>query len=148
MLQWPAGRELVAAVGVLFIGIAIYQAYLGLSKKFLEYSKTGQMSQRVLKAFTTIGVVGLVARAVAFALIGIFVLKAASDYSPKDAVGIDGALARLLQHSYGTTRADRRRGRADRVRRVLLRRRALPQDLTHRTHRTHRHRSPAAYQGV
>ena len=45
VLQWPAGRELVAAVGVLFIGIAIYQAYLGLSKKFLEYSKTGQMSQ-------------------------------------------------------------------------------------------------------
>ena len=68
VLQWPAGRELVAAVGVLFIGIAIYQAYLGLSKKFLEYSKTGQMSQGVLKAFTTIGVVGLVARAVAFAL--------------------------------------------------------------------------------
>ena len=46
--------------------------------------------------------VGLVARAVAFALIGIFTLKAARDYTPKDAVGIDGALARLLQHSYGT----------------------------------------------
>ena len=29
-------------------------------------------------------------------------LKAARDYSPKDAVGIDGALQRLLQHSYGT----------------------------------------------
>ena len=56
-----------------------------------------------MRAFTTIGVVGLVARAVAFALIGIFVLKAAIDYSPKDAVGIDGALAKLAQHSYGTT---------------------------------------------
>jgi len=30
------------------------------------------------------------------------VLKAARDYTPKDAVGIDGALARLLQHAYGT----------------------------------------------
>ena len=78
---------------MLFIGIAIYQAYLGLSKKFLTYSKTGADVASVLKAFTTIGVVGLVARAVAFALIGIFVLKAARDYSPKDAVGIDGALA-------------------------------------------------------
>ena len=102
-LEWPAGRELVGAVGLLFIGIGIYQAYLGLSKKFLEYSKTGQMSRSVLRAFTTIGVVGLVARAVAFALIGIFVLKAAIDYSPKDAVGIDGALAKLAQHAYGTT---------------------------------------------
>ena len=103
VFDWPAGRELVGAVGLLFIGIAIYQAYLGLSKKVLEYSKTGQMRAGVLRAFTAIGVIGLVARAVAFALIGIFVLKAAIDYTPKDAVGIDGALARLPQHTYGTT---------------------------------------------
>jgi hypothetical protein len=102
VLQWPGGRELVAAAGVLFIGIAVYQAYLGLSKKFLKYSKTGQMSAAALKLFTIVGVAGLVARAVAFALIGVFALKAARDYTPKDAVGIDGALARLLQHSYGT----------------------------------------------
>ena len=37
------------------------------------------------------GEVGLVARAIAFALIGLFTLKAARDYNPKDAVGIDGA---------------------------------------------------------
>jgi hypothetical protein len=103
VLEWPAGRELVGAVGLLFIGIGIYQAYLGLSKKFLKYSKTGQMSRSVLRAFTAIGEIGLVARAIAFALIGIFVLKAAIDYSPKDAVGIDGALAKLTQHTYGTT---------------------------------------------
>lgn len=102
VLHWPAGRELVGAVGLLFIGIALYQAYLGLSRKFLSYSKTGQMSPRTRTAFTTIGVTGLVARAIAFGLIGLFVLKAARDYTPKDAVGIDGALARLLQHSYGT----------------------------------------------
>jgi hypothetical protein len=103
VLEWPAGRELVGVVGLLFIGIGIYQAYLGLSKKFLQYSKTGQMSRPVLRAFTAIGEIGLVARAIAFALIGIFVLKAAIDYSPKDAVGIDGALAKLTQHTYGTT---------------------------------------------
>lgn len=103
VLTWPAGRELVAAAGLLFIGIGLFQAYLGLSKKFLTYSKTGEMSHGVLKAFTAIGVVGLVARAIAFVLIGLFTLKAARDYSPKDAVGIDGALARLTQHAYGTT---------------------------------------------
>jgi Domain of Unknown Function (DUF1206) len=102
ILEWPAGRELVGAAGLLFIGIAAYQAYLGLSKKFLTYSKTGQMSAGTLKTFTFIGVVGLVARAIAFALIGIFVLRAAINYTPRDAVGIDGALARLTQHTYGT----------------------------------------------
>jgi hypothetical protein len=103
VLQWSGGRELVGAVGVLFLGIAAYQAYLGLSEKFLKYSKTGQMTESVRKLFTLLGKVGLVARAVAFGLIGIFVLKAAIDYSPKDAVGIDGALARLTHHAYGTT---------------------------------------------
>ena len=103
VLHWPAGRELVAAVGVLFIGIACYQAYLGLSKKFLHYSKVGEMSPVVLSAFTKAGAVGLVARAIAFALIGLFVLKAAIDYKPRDAVGIDGALVRLTHHTYGTT---------------------------------------------
>jgi hypothetical protein len=102
ILHWPYGRELVAAAGLLFLAIAAYQAYLGLSKKFLKYSKTGEMSPTVRNVFTIVGRVGLVARGVAFALIGIFVIKAARDYTPKDAVGIDGALARLLQHAYGT----------------------------------------------
>jgi hypothetical protein len=102
VLHWTGGRELVAAAGVLFLGIAAYQAYLGLSKKFLSYSKISEMSASVFKAFKTIGTIGLVARAVAFGLIGVFVLKAARDYSPKDAVGIDGALVRLQQHTYGT----------------------------------------------
>jgi hypothetical protein len=103
VLHWPAGREIVAAVGLIFIGIGAYQAYLGLSRKFLSYSKTGQMGRETLRAFTAIGTVGLVARAIAFALIGLFTLKAARDYTPKDAVGIDGALTRLTHHTYGTT---------------------------------------------
>ena len=74
---------------------------------------------------------GSVARAVAFALIGIFVLKAAIDYAPSDAVGIDGALARSTQHAYGTTALIVVACRPDRVRRLLGRRRALPQDLRH-----------------
>jgi hypothetical protein len=102
VLQWPAGREIVGAAGLLFVAIALYQAYLGLSRKFLTYSKTSSMSPQVEHAFTVIGVVGLVARAIAFLLIGIFVTKAALDYAPNQAVGIDGALARLTQHAYGT----------------------------------------------
>lgn len=102
VLHWPAGRELVGAAGILFIVIAVYQAHLGVSKKFLRYSKTGEMSASALQAFTRIGIAGLVARAVAFALIGIFVGKAALDYRPREAVGIDGALVRLTNHTYGT----------------------------------------------
>jgi hypothetical protein len=103
VFHWPAGRELVGAVGLVFLGIAAFQAYLGLSKKFLEYSKTSEMGRDTLRAFTAIGRVGLLARAVAFALIGLFALKAARDYNAHDAVGLDGALTRLTHHAYGTT---------------------------------------------
>ena len=33
--------------------------------------------------------------------IGIFVIKAAVDYNPKDAIGLHGALQKLAQASYG-----------------------------------------------
>jgi len=45
--------------------------------------------------------VGYVARGVVFALIGVFLVRAAWDYDPKEAVGFDGALAKLQQAPYG-----------------------------------------------
>ena len=79
------------------------QAYLGLSKKFLDYSKTGQMSHGRASRLHGASASSASSRAPSRSrLIGVFVLKAARDYTPKDAVGIDGALARLAQHAYGT----------------------------------------------
>jgi hypothetical protein len=47
------------------------------------------------------GVAGHLARAVVFGLIGVFVIKAAVDYEPKNAIGLDGALQKLAHASYG-----------------------------------------------
>lgn len=102
-LGWPAGRWLVGAVGVVFLAVACYQLYMGVSRKFLEDSKVGQMDRRVKRGFTALGVVGLCARAVAFALIGIFIVRAAINFKASEAVGLDGALYRLTQQSYGPT---------------------------------------------
>jgi hypothetical protein len=44
--------------------------------------------------------VGL-ARLVVFSLIGFFAIRAAIDYDPKEAVGLDGALQKLTHQSYG-----------------------------------------------
>jgi hypothetical protein len=38
---------------------------------------------------------------VVFGLIGAFLVKAALDYKPKDAIGLDGALQKLAHASYG-----------------------------------------------
>ena len=36
-----------------------------------------------------------------FGLVGVFLVKAAIDYDPNAAVGIDGALSKLLHRPYG-----------------------------------------------
>ena len=59
------------------------------------------MSERVERAFTALGVFGHLARMVVFVLIGWFLLRAAIDYDPDKAVGLDGALTKLADASYG-----------------------------------------------
>ena len=101
VLGWPGGQWLVGAAGVVLIGVALFQGYRGVSKKFLDQDKTEEMRPAVRRWFTRLGVFGHVARMVAFGLIGLFVLRAAIDYAPSDAVGLDGALSRVARQPYG-----------------------------------------------
>jgi uncharacterized protein DUF1206 len=101
VLDWPAGRYIVIVAGLVVIGVAVDQALKGLKRTFLEDSKTEQMSPTVDQVFTAVGVIGYVARAVVFALIGWFVIKAAIDYDPDKAVGLDQALAKLADSTFG-----------------------------------------------
>jgi hypothetical protein len=101
VLDWPAGPWLVGGAGAILVGVALYQGYRGLSLSFLDDSKTDRMSRGGQRAFTTVGVVGHLARMVVFGLVGYFLIKAAVEYSPSQAVGLDGALARLQYESYG-----------------------------------------------
>lgn len=101
VLGWPGGIWLVGIAGVVLIGIGLYQGYRGLSKDFLEDSKTEQMSARVRKWIEWIGSFGHLARMVVFGLVGVFLIKAAIDYDPNKAVGLDGALAKIAHASYG-----------------------------------------------
>lgn len=101
VLDWPAGTWLVAIAGLIVIGVGLDQGRKGIKREFLEHSKTEEMSHRVRQAFTGLGVFGHLARMVVFALIGWFLIKAALDYDPHKAVGLDGALAKLSQASFG-----------------------------------------------
>jgi hypothetical protein len=98
---WPGGAWLVGIAGAVLIGVGLYQGYRGLSKDFLEDSKTEQMSPRVREWIEWIGSFGHLARMVVFALVGIFLIKAAIEYDPNKAVGLDGALAKIAHASYG-----------------------------------------------
>ncbi len=101
MLGWPGGVWIVGIAGAAMIGVGLYQGYRGITRSFLEDSKTGEMSPKVRRAVEVSGTVGYLARMVVFGLVGIFLVKAAIDFRPSDAVGLGGALATLLHRTYG-----------------------------------------------
>jgi Domain of Unknown Function (DUF1206) len=101
ILGWPAGTWLVGIAGVVLIGVGLYQGYRGITKEFLEDSKVEEMRPEVKTWIGRIGTIGHLARMVVFGLVGIFLIKAAVEYDPRAAVGLDGALAKILRLSYG-----------------------------------------------
>jgi hypothetical protein len=101
LLDWPAGRWLVGAGGLCIVGAGLWNAYRGVAKKFEDKWRTGEMSKAQRRWGGRAGIAGHLARGVVFTLIGIFIIKAALEYDPNEAIGIDGALRKLADGSYG-----------------------------------------------
>jgi hypothetical protein len=100
--EQPLGRYLVLAVGLGIIGAALFNLYRGLTRKFRKELKEGQMGSEERRWYTVLGVAGHLARAVIFGLIGLFITRAAWQYDPGEAIGLDGALAKLARADYGS----------------------------------------------
>lgn len=98
---WPAGTWIVGIVGGVLLGVALYEGYRGITKKFLDDSKVEEMGPRMKEWIGRLGLIGHLARMVVFGLIGIFLIKAAVDFNAHAAVGLDGALAKIVHRSYG-----------------------------------------------
>lgn len=101
VLRAPLGRVAVAGLGLAVIGAGIYNGYRAFSGKYRKKFDTAEMSRRVRRWLPRVATVGLAARAVVFALVGTFLVRAAVRYDPKEAVGVDGALQRLADAPYG-----------------------------------------------
>jgi Domain of Unknown Function (DUF1206) len=101
VLGWPGGQWIVGAVGVGFAIAAIAGVYRAYKSKFMDDMDTSQMGPDERDVIERLGQVGWAARAVVFGIIGWFLVKAAVQYDPNDAVGIGGALSKLAHASYG-----------------------------------------------
>jgi hypothetical protein len=97
----PGGRYLVYAAGFAFLGAGVFNGYRAVTCKFNKKLKQGEMNEAEEAAATGLGIIGHLARAVIFSLIGIFLTRAAWEYDPKEARGLDGALLELAQQRYG-----------------------------------------------
>jgi hypothetical protein len=101
VLDVPLGRWLVGAAGLGFLTAGAYNAYRSLTTKFRKRLREHQLAEDVRGWVIAVGVVGHAARAVVFGLIGIFLVRAAWQYDPNEAIGVDGALRKLAQQTYG-----------------------------------------------
>ena len=59
------------------------------------------MQREERRSYVVIGVLGHLVRALLFALVGWFFVKAAREYAPKEAIGLDGALRKVVQAEHG-----------------------------------------------
>ena len=101
VLDWPGGVVLVTAAGLGVLGYGLWNVYEGLSCRFLKDMKVDEMNEASRRWIRRTGLVGHVARGIVFGLIGVFLVKAALEYDPDEAIGIDGALQKVASHSYG-----------------------------------------------
>ena len=98
----PGGVALVFIAGIVVIGVGLYQGYQAVTQGFEDDLETGRMGETARRVMTPLGVAGHAARAVVFALIGAFLIKASVEHDSSQAIGLDGALREVAQQDYGS----------------------------------------------
>ncbi|MEU1201794.1 DUF1206 domain-containing protein [Streptomyces sp. NPDC005813] len=92
VLKMPGGQWLVAVAGAGLAVAGVWIAARAVLRKYHKHLKLGEMSRRVRRAVDTAGVGGGTARGVVFAVAGAFAVRAAVDYDPDKAKGLDDTL--------------------------------------------------------
>lgn len=95
--QPPVGRVLVAVVGLIVIGVGIYQLYAAYRATFRGELALGRMGEAGETWTTLVGRVGTAARALAIGTAGAFLILAAYQSDPQETRGLGGALE-TVQH--------------------------------------------------
>lgn len=101
LLAQPFGQWLVGLIGAIVIGVGLYQLYKGLSAKFRDELKLGEMSATEQRWALRSGRLGLVAFGAVFAIVGVLLIAAARQDDASRASGVAGALAALAAQPYG-----------------------------------------------
>ena len=100
LMAAPAGRWLVAAVGLVIVGVGVFHVVKGWRKTFLEDLRGtggGAVGQAVVRS----GQVGYAAKGVALGVLGGLFVAAAWTSDPEKAGGLDDALRTIRDQPYG-----------------------------------------------
>ncbi|MGR7023216.1 DUF1206 domain-containing protein [Geodermatophilus sp. URMC 62] len=101
VLGWPGGRWLVAAAGLVLVGVGVHHVVKGLKKSFLKEIDLASAPPAAERTVTRLGQAGYPAKGVALALVGALLVYAALTFDPAKASGLDGALRTILDAPFG-----------------------------------------------
>ena len=96
------GPAAVVVMGVIVVGVAIYQFRKGIKRTFMDQIGLEKASHTERKTIKRLGTTGLVARGVVFAIIAYFLIMAGITVDPDKFKGTADALKWLREHTYGT----------------------------------------------
>ncbi|MEV6182701.1 DUF1206 domain-containing protein [Streptomyces sp. NPDC052015] len=92
LLEVSGGQWIVGAAGAGVVVAGVWIGARALMRAFRDKMRMGQMSRRVRRLVDVTGVVGGAARGLVFAAAGSFAIRAAVDYEPDEAKGLDDTL--------------------------------------------------------
>jgi hypothetical protein len=102
LLEMPFGRAMVVGVGLGVLGYAAYQVYRAFSDRAKRHLDLGEMGPTQSTWVIRLGRFGIAARAVVFAMIGVFLLRAGMQHDSGEAGGIAQSLQALANAKYGS----------------------------------------------
>jgi hypothetical protein len=100
LMERTAGRWMVGLLGVILVGIGLAFAYRAVTADF-ESELAGGVGPIERRHLVRLGQVGWLGRAAMMGLIGAFLIRAAVLFDPAEAEGLDGALRRVVDESWG-----------------------------------------------
>ena len=100
--QPPLGGILVGLVGLVVIGVGLYQLYAAYGASFRDELRLSRMGEAEDRWVTLAGCVGTTARALAIGVAGIFVVLAAYESDPSEVRGLGEALETIQSQPSGS----------------------------------------------
>jgi hypothetical protein len=102
LMSRTGGRTAVGVIGLVLVVIGLALIVRGAMKKHSKRLEHHRIPSRLRGPAVLVGVVGLVGRGAVFVLLGLLVVRAAVEFDPEQAKGLDAALQSLAAQPYGT----------------------------------------------
>jgi hypothetical protein len=95
-LELPAGPALVMLAGAIIIGVGIFHAVLGFTKRFMKQYEQGRMTEKEREIVEKSGMIGLPARGFTFGIIGYFFIRAGMHANAAETANTKGVMEHIL----------------------------------------------------